>query len=84
MLAQSTYKREEKAARLEGVNECYRKILEEGQCVSLKSMAVSGRDLIAAGYAPGPELGEILDRLLEHVLEHPEDNEKDRLLALLK
>lgn len=84
MLAQSTYKREEKAARLEGVNECYRKILEEGQCVSLKSMAVRGRDLIAAGYAPGPELGEILDRLLEHVLEHPEDNEKDRLLALLK
>ena len=84
MLAQSTYKREEKAARLEGVNECYRKILEEGQCVSLKSMAVKGRDLIAAGYAPGPELGDILDRLLEHVLEHPEDNEKDRLLALLK
>ena len=84
MLAQSTYKREEKAARLEGVNECYRKNLEEGQCVSLKSMAVKGRDLIAAGYAPGPELGEILDRLLEHVLEHPEDNEKDRLLALLK
>ena len=84
MLAQSTYKREEKAARLEGVNECYRKILEEGQCVSLKSMAVKGRDLIAAGYVPGPELGEILDRLLEHVLEHPEDNEKDRLLALLK
>lgn len=84
MLAQSTYKREEKAARLEEVNECYRKILEEGQCVSLKSMAVKGRDLIAAGYAPGPELGEILNRLLEHVLEHPEDNEKDRLLALLK
>lgn len=84
MLAQSTYKREEKAARLEGVNECYRKILEEGQCVSLKSMAVKGRDLIAAGYAPGPKLGEILNRLLEHVLEHPEDNEKDRLLALLK
>lgn len=84
MLAQSTYKREEKAARLEGVNECYRKILEEGQCVSLKSMAVKGRDLIAAGYAPGPELGEILNRLLEHVLEHAEDNEKDRLLALLK
>ena len=84
MLAQSAYKREEKAARLEGVNECYRKILEEGQCVSLKSMAVKGRDLLAAGYAPGPELGEILDRLLEHVLEHPEDNEKDRLLALLK
>ena len=84
MLAQSAYKREEKAARLEGVNECYRKILEEGQCVSLKSMAVKGKDLIAAGYAPGPELGEILNRLLEHVLEHPEDNEKDRLLALLK
>lgn len=84
MLAQSAYKREEKAARLEGVNECYRKILEEGQCVSLKSMAVKGRDLLAAGYAPGPELGEILDRLLEHVLEHPEDNEKARLLALLK
>lgn len=84
MMAQSNYQREEKAARLSGVTECYREILVRQQCVSLKSLAVSGRDLIMAGYKPGPELGEILGQLLEHVLEKPEDNSKEKLLQLIQ
>ncbi|HIY00693.1 MAG TPA: CCA tRNA nucleotidyltransferase [Candidatus Blautia faecipullorum] len=83
MLAQSSYKRNEKTARLEGVARCYARILEERQCVSLKTLAVKGRDLIEAGYPPGPQIGEKLDQLLEHVLEFPEDNQKDVLLSLL-
>lgn len=51
-------------------------------CVSLKNLAVSGADLIAAGRKPGVALGETLDYLLEQVLEHPEWNEKETLLAM--
>lgn len=83
MLAQSGYKRSEKEARLDGVTLCYQKILEENQCVSLKQLAVKGKDLIEAGYRPGPEIGEKLNFLLEHVLEFPEDNRKEILLSLL-
>ena len=84
MLAQSTYRREEKKARLQGVRECYEEILERKQCISLKSLAVTGRDLIAAGCKPGPGLGDILDEMLEHVLEYPEDNTKEKLMEFFK
>ena len=84
MLAQSEYRREEKAARLQGVTECYHRVLEQKHCVSLKTLAVTGRDLISAGSKPGPELGEILKEMLDHVLEYPQDNDREKLLALLK
>lgn len=84
MLAQSTHRREEKKARLEGVRKCYEEILERKQCISLKSLAVTGRDLIAAGCKPGPGLGDILDEMLEHVLEYPEDNTKEKLMEFFK
>ena len=50
MLAQSEYRREEKQERLNRVKASYEKILEEQQCVSLKTLAVTGKDLIEAGY----------------------------------
>ena len=84
MLAQSTYCREEKSERIRGVEACYQKIVEEKQCVSLKTLALTGRDLIQAGYKPGPGLGEILKKLLEHVLEEPSDNTKEKLMEIIK
>ena len=48
--------------------------------VSLKTLAVNGRDLIEAGLAPGKELGNILESLLKEVLEEPEKNNKEYLL----
>ena len=83
MLAQSDYRRDEKIARQESVKACYEEMHRENQCVSLKTLAVTGRDLIQAGYKPGPELGEILNRLLEHVLDVPEDNTKEKLMSLI-
>ncbi len=83
MLAQSDYMRLEKESRLEGVASCYERILEEKQCVSLKDLAVTGRDLIEAGYESGPAVGEALHGLLEHVLEYPEDNRREILLSML-
>lgn len=83
VLAQSTYRREEKLRRLEGVRECWEKIQEEQQCVSLKTLAVTGSDLISAGITPGKELGAILQGFLELVLEDPECNKKEILLEKL-
>ena len=83
VLAQSLYRREEKLGRLAAVGQCYREICEKGQCVSLKNLAVTGKDLIAAGIAPGPHLGELLEALLQSVLEEPDLNQKETLLTLV-
>ena len=83
MLAQSEYRRVEKQERLDKVKAAYEVILNEHQCVSLKTLAVTGKDLIQAGYKPGREIGETLNRLLEEVLADPQKNEKDTLLGLL-
>ena len=45
---------------------------------------MTGNDLIAAGLAPGPALGAVLDRLLDAVLTDPRLNEKDKLLELAR
>lgn len=48
-----------------------------GDCLSLKDLAVSGKDLIADGMTPGPDIGRVLEHLLELVLDYPEKNEHD-------
>ena len=58
--------------------------LEKKTTLSLKSLAVNGRDLMAAGIPAGKELGRILNELLECVIEDPEMNDKDRLLEVAK
>lgn len=59
----------------------YRYIMEQNQCVSMKQLAVGGKDLIAMGYQTGPKLGEVLNRLLGEVLEDPSANTREHLLA---
>lgn len=83
MLAQSDYRREEKQKRLYGVIKCYEEIQEKHQCVSLKNLAVTGKDLIEAGFLPGKAIGDTLEELLKEVLEQPELNSKEILLKKL-
>ena len=59
---------------LDLMKEEYEKIMQREQCVSVRELAVDGKDLIALGYAPGPELGETLKQLLQLVLDDPENN----------
>ena len=69
--------------KLENIDETeclYNEILAARNCLSLKDLAVTGRDLIDAGVKPGPGLGIILNRMLEAVIEHPEYNTKEYLL----
>lgn len=81
-LAQSDYLREEKLENLREIQACYEEIMEKKECVSLKTLALTGSDLIADGMKPGKEIGEVLNRMLEYVLEHPEYNTKEKLREL--
>ena len=55
------------------------KIFERGDCVSLKNLAITGRELIAMGVPAGRQMGEILNSLLMLVLDNPQLNDRERL-----
>lgn len=45
-------------------------------------LAINGKDLLDAGFAPGPEMGQTLQQLTEMVLEDPSLNNREKLLEL--
>ena len=55
------------------------RVLEESQCFSLKDLAISGRDLMALGMKPGPEIGRTLEMLLEKVISDEVENNAEAL-----
>ena len=63
-----------------GILRLFEEIKEEGDCVSLKQLAVNGGDLLAKGLEKGKQIGDGLMYLLNLVLEKPELNKKDILL----
>lgn len=67
-------------AELEEIRGKAEQILAEHQCLALKDLAVDGRDVMAAGIAPGPAVGQMLEELLERVLSGEIPNERDALL----
>ncbi len=62
------------------VQEIWNEIVREQQCISLKSLQISGNDLIALGMKPGQAVGEMLDTLFQDVLENPRHNTKEYLM----
>ena len=81
VLAQSKYRFDEKMANLDGIEELYRQIMEERECVTLAALAVGGEDLIAAGLKPGPQIGKALRQMLDWVIEEPSLNDRETLMA---
>ena len=60
----------------------YAEWLEQNHvCCRVNQLAVNGRDLMAAGVAPGPGLRRVLEGLLEQVITGRLPNEKAALLA---
>ena len=84
VLSQSGYRREEKLAYIQSYQKLYEEIIEQKDCLSLKKLAVNGRDLMELGIKPGKKIGQILQKLLEEVLEEPDKNKKEYLLERVK
>ena len=61
----------------------YTEISENGEPMEIKDLALSGKDLIDAGFS-GSEIGKKLDMLLDFVLQYPEKNTKEHLSERIK
>lgn len=82
VMAQSTYRRQEKLQAIDDFERLYGEINEKRQCLAIRDLAVSGRDMIDLGISPGPAIGQMLQRLLSDVVESPEHNTKEYLTDL--
>lgn len=58
-------------------------IIAENSCLTLKDLAVNGRDLMDLGFQ-GKQIGICLDQLLTQVLDETLENQRDALLAAAK
>lgn len=79
-LAQSSYERQRKLAHIDAVEQLYTEIMESNQCISLKTLEITGNDLIALGVPKGKQIGVLLNQLLEEVLQEPGHNTHEYLM----
>lgn len=75
---------DDKRRALEDLLAVYNEIKKNDECLSLKTLAVNGRDLIEAGITDGILIGRVLDELLKEVINGKLDNKKDSLLKFAK
>ena len=81
IMAQSEYARSRELALVDEAFRTAREIAATDACLDLRSLAVTGDDLIRElGLAPGRKIGEILNLLLDNVIDEDLPNEKDALL----
>lgn len=73
----------DRLAELEKMKAKTEEIVAQGQCFSMKDLAINGRDVIAAGVAPGPEVGRMLNGVLGQVLDGLVPNNREELLLLI-
>ncbi len=68
---------------LKTIKRLYDEILERGDCVDLKGLAVNGSDLKELGIV-GEQIGETLNWLLHIVMENPALNNKNTLISFVE
>ena len=83
-LAKNQFRRKEKLGLIDKYEAFYHNIMEKKQCLTLKDLAINGKDLMGLGMKQGKEIGVALNRLLMHVLATPEDNTREILIDLIK
>ncbi len=69
-------------SELDAMREGIDRILNEKSPRRKKDLAINGYDLMALGFQPGPEMGEVLESLLGIVLEDPDKNDRAVLLNM--
>jgi tRNA nucleotidyltransferase (CCA-adding enzyme) len=84
LIRKSRSSEEFKSVEIERAENNIRKTLQERPPVSLKDLAVNGKDLFKLGYKEGKSMGLALKELLNLVLEKPALNQKKVLLTLVK
>lgn len=83
MLAHSDYKYDERLSQVSGLEDKISEIIANKDPLSIKELKVCGKDLISAGFKPGPQMGDMLQEMLELVLNDPSKNSYDELMKLV-
>lgn len=83
-IKESQNSEEFKLDEIERAENNIREILQEKPPVSLKDLAINGKDLFELGYKERKEMGLVLKELLNLVLEKPALNQKKILLTWIK
>lgn len=68
---------------IERMRERVRELLANGEAYSLKTLNLTGGDLITAGMEPGPRIGELLNRALDGCIAGRVPNDREALLTYL-
>ena len=68
---------------IERMREMVRELLANHEAYSVKTLDLTGGDLIRAGVAPGPRVGTLLQRALDATIDGVVRNDRDELLAYL-
>lgn len=84
VLSQNPEFLDERIDKLNHILDIYNKVKEEGQCTTLKELAITGSDLMDIGYKQGTIIGITLNKLLSYVLDDPSRNNKKWLLEKAK
>ena len=69
---------------IDNIENIAKEIIKNNECFCLKTLSVTGADLINIGIPTGKELGEKLEFLLDAVINERAENKKEELLKLLK
>ena len=69
---------------LESIRLQLESIRQDGCCLTVKDLAITGSDLLALGVQPGPHMGRCMQSLLSLVQEEVLLNEKDELMDAAK
>ncbi|MBU4509867.1 polynucleotide adenylyltransferase, partial [bacterium] len=80
LIKESRSSEKSKSDEIERTENNIREILQERPPVSLKDLAVKGKDLIELGYKEGKSISEALKKLLDIVIDKPELNKREILL----
>lgn len=73
-----------KAAKVDELEARLNTLLEQGVCLKITDLKVSGNDLIDIGIAPGKGVGIMLERLFDAVADDKLENTREALLAAAK
>ncbi len=80
-LAQASNKLINRLKEIDTIETILDEVLAENHCITLKDLAITGKDLIALGIPAGKRIGELLNQLLEDVIDEKLPNEKEILLS---
>lgn len=81
---QSDFKREDKVLAIDRLEKMFSEVTVNNQCILMKDLKLTGKDLIEMGMKPGKDMGDVLSAVLEMVLDDPSLNDYETLLSIAK